>query len=80
MQLPTVIVLGIAFTPSFVSAQESLGDSAMGAAAGAIVAGLIGAIAGGLAGYTAGPSIARSWGLHHHRYYDRRYASRERDR
>ena len=70
-----VVVAALAFTSGIAMAQERLGDGAMGAVAGAVVGGPIGAVAGGLVGYTAGPSIAHSWGLHHHYRHHRHYAS-----
>jgi hypothetical protein len=55
--------LAMICAPSFASAQERLGDGAMGAVAGLLVGGPVGAVAGGVIGYTAGPGIAQSWGL-----------------
>ena len=52
-------------------AQERLGDAALGALSGALVGGPVGAVAGGVVGFTAGPSIAHSWGLHHHPHHAR---------
>lgn len=73
-----VIVTGVALAPSVVSAQERIGDGAMGAAAGAIVGGPIGAVAGGVVGYTAGPTISHGLGFHHHyrHHHYRHYSHR----
>lgn len=73
------IVVGILAAPGIATAQERLGDGAMGAAAGAIVAGPFGALAGGLVGVAVGPDIARSWGFHHHhhRYREARRTTRQ---
>lgn len=66
-------VVAVALVPAPASAQERLGDAALGAASGAIVLGPVGAAAGALIGYTAGPGIARSWGIGgHRRHYVRR--------
>ncbi len=77
--LAGAVAAGLLLAPTFASAQERLGDGAMGAIAGAIVGGPIGAAAGGLVGYTAGPAIARGMGLKHRHHY-RHYASHERRR
>jgi hypothetical protein len=57
--------------PAATSAQERLGDAALGALSGALVGGPVGAVAGGVVGFTAGPAIAHSWGLHHHPHHAR---------
>jgi len=49
--------------PLSASAQERVGDAALGGLSGALVLGPVGAVAGIIVGYTAGPSISRSWGL-----------------
>ena len=67
--LIVALAAGISFLPSLATAQERLGDGAMGALAGALVGGPIGLVAGGVVGYTAGPSIASGWGLKGHRHY-----------
>jgi hypothetical protein len=56
-------VMVLSFAPSGASAQERVGDAALGALSGAVVLGPVGAVAGAVVGYTAGPAIARSWGL-----------------
>jgi hypothetical protein len=72
-----VVAAGIGLAPITASAQERVGDAALGALSGALVGGPIGLVAGGVVGFTAGPSIARSWGLRHHHYRARRTASRQ---
>jgi hypothetical protein len=62
--------------PVAAPAQERLGDGALGALSGALVGGPVGAIAGGVVGFTAGPSIAHSWGLHHHPHHARTAAAK----
>jgi hypothetical protein len=64
------------FLASPVSAQERLGDGALGALAGGLVGGPIGLVAGGVVGYTAGPAIASSWGVRGHRHYRRAHYRR----
>lgn len=68
-----VLLVGAALVtltlPTALAAQERAVDGALGAVAGAVVAGPIGLVAGAVVGTTAGPSIATSWGLHHHHYY-----------
>ena len=61
----SLAVLAIAMTlvPFAASAEERVGDAALGALAGAVVLGPIGLVAGAAVGYTAGPSIANSWGM-----------------
>jgi len=61
----SLAVLAIAMTlaPFAASAEERMGDAALGALAGAVVLGPIGLVAGAAVGYTAGPSIANSWGM-----------------
>ena len=61
--LMVVAIAGLLLLPSLASAQERLGDGAMGALAGALVGGPVDLVAGGVVGYTAGPAIASSWGL-----------------
>jgi hypothetical protein len=56
-------IIAIALVPAQASAQERVGDAALGAISGGLVLGPLGAAVGGVVGYTAGPSIARSWGL-----------------
>jgi len=73
-----VVAASLALTSGIAAAQERLGDGALGAVAGAVVLGPVGAVAGGVVGYTAGPSIAHSWGLRHHHYRHRNYASQNR--
>jgi hypothetical protein len=53
-----------------------LGDAALGALSGALVGGPVGAVAGGVVGFTAGPTIAHSWGLHHHPHHARTAAAK----
>src|SRR5262249_59377767 len=55
--------IAIALMPLGASAQERVGDAALGALSGAVVLGPVGAVAGAVVGYSAGPSIASSWGL-----------------
>ncbi|WP_156898188.1 hypothetical protein [Methylocapsa acidiphila] len=61
-----IAIISFSCISAVASAQERLGDGAMGALAGAVVGGPIGLVAGGVIGYTAGPGIANSWGLRHH--------------
>ena len=66
--------------------QGTVTGAAIGAAAGAGIAAIsggsgwtgaaIGAVAGGVVGFTAGPSIAHSWGLHHHPHHARTAAAK----
>ena len=58
-----ILTIAMALVPFGASAEERVGDAALGALAGAVVLGPIGLVAGGVVGYTAGPSIADSWGL-----------------
>jgi hypothetical protein len=58
-----ILTIAMALVPFGVSAEERVGDAALGALAGAVVLGPIGLVAGAAVGYTAGPSIADSWGL-----------------
>jgi hypothetical protein len=58
------------------SAQERLGDGALGALAGVLDGGPIGLVAGGVVGYTAGPAIASSWGVRGQRHYRRTHYRR----
>ena len=51
---------------------ERIGGAGAGALAGAAVAGPVGAAVGGVAGAITGPSIARSVGSPHRRYYRHR--------
>jgi len=69
--LALAIAVAAITAPSAASAQERLGDAALGALSGALVGGPVGAVAGGVVGFTAGPSIAHSWGLHHHPHHAR---------
>lgn len=62
-KLLAAAVMVLSFAPSWVSAQERVGDAALGALSGAVVLGPVGAVAGAVVGYTAGPAIARSWRL-----------------
>ena len=55
-----IAVVALAFAPTSVSAQERVGQAALGAVSGAVVLGPVGAVAGGVIGYTAGPTIAHS--------------------
>jgi hypothetical protein len=56
------VVMAIALAPLGASAQERVGDAALGGLSGALVFGPVGAVAGIVVGYAAGPSISRSWG------------------
>jgi hypothetical protein len=58
-----ILTIAMALVPFGASAEERVGDAALGALAGAVVLGPIGLVAGAAVGYTAGPSIADSWGL-----------------
>jgi hypothetical protein len=58
-----ILTIAMALAPFSASAEERVGDAALGALAGAVVLGPIGLVAGAAVGYTAGPSIADSWGL-----------------
>jgi hypothetical protein len=66
-----IAAAAVVVAPVGVGAQERLGDAALGALSGALVGGPVGAVAGGVVGFTAGPSIAHSWGLHHHPHHAR---------
>ena len=75
--LPAVAI-AISLAPA-ASAQERLGDAALGGLSGALVLGPVGAVAGVIVGYTAGPSISRSWGAApdaHYAHYAARPAPR----
>jgi hypothetical protein len=61
-----LIAGAVAAVPTVASADERVGDAALGALSGALVLGPIGAIAGGVVGFTAGPSISGEW-FHHKR-------------
>jgi len=74
--LAIVIAAAAVLAPVAAPAQERLGDGALGALSGALVGGPVGAIAGGVVGFTAGPSIAHSWGLHHHPHHARTAAAK----
>jgi hypothetical protein len=57
-----VLVAGaLLVVPTVASADERVGDAALGALSGVLVGGPIGAVAGGLIGFTAGPSISSAW-------------------
>jgi hypothetical protein len=74
-----VLAAGLIALPAVASAQERVGDAALGALAGAVVAGPVGAVAGGAIGYTAGPRIAHRMGVRHrhaHRHVRQRQAQR----
>jgi len=58
-----ILTIAMALVPFGASAEERVGDAALGALAGAVVLGPLGLVAGAAVGYTAGPSIADSWGL-----------------
>jgi hypothetical protein len=62
------VAAGLILVPAAASAQERVGDAALGALAGAVVGGPIGAVAGGAIGYTAGPRIARGLGVKQRRH------------
>jgi hypothetical protein len=51
----------VLLAPTVASADERVGDAALGALSGALVLGPIGAVAGGVIGFTAGPSISHEW-------------------
>ena len=53
-KLLAAAVMVVSFAPSWVSAQERVGDAALGALSGAVVLGPVGAVAGAVVGYTAG--------------------------
>ena len=71
-----IAAAAVVVAPVGASAQERLGDGALGALSGALVGGPVGAIAGGVVGFTAGPSIAHSWGFHHHPHHARTVAAK----
>ena len=57
-----VLVAGaLLVVPTVASADERVGDAALGALSGALVGGSIGAVAGGVIGFTAGPAISGEW-------------------
>jgi hypothetical protein len=57
-----VLVAGaLLLVPTVASADERVGDAALGALSGVLVGGPIGAVAGGVIGFTAGPSISSAW-------------------
>jgi hypothetical protein len=56
-----LIASAIVAVPTVASADERVGDAALGALSGALVGGPIGAVAGGVIGFTAGPSISGEW-------------------
>jgi hypothetical protein len=70
------VVMAVSLAPFGVSAQERVGDAALGGLSGAIVFGPVGAVAGIVVGYAAGPGISRSWG----RRSDSRYQGRAAQR
>jgi hypothetical protein len=70
------VAIAAALVPACASAQERLGDAALGALSGAVVFGPVGAVAGGVVGYTTGPAIASSWGLRRHGRHRKRYYAR----
>jgi hypothetical protein len=74
-----VLATGLIAIPTAASAQERIGDAALGALAGAVVAGPVGAVAGGAIGYTAGPRIAHRMGVRH-RHARRHVRQREAQR
>ena len=55
-------VIVVALAPVGASAQERVGDAALGAASGLIL-GPVGVVAGAVVGYTVGPNIASAWGI-----------------
>ena len=55
-------VIVVALAPVGASAQERVGDAALGAASGLIL-GPVGVVAGAVVGYTVGPNIASAWGM-----------------
>jgi len=76
-QILAAVVMTMALAPLGASAQERMGDAALGGLSGAIVLGPVGAVAGIVVGYAAGPSISRSWGL---KRSDSRYPDRTAQR
>jgi F0F1-type ATP synthase membrane subunit c/vacuolar-type H+-ATPase subunit K len=48
------------------SAEERIGDAALGAISGGLVFGPVGLVAGAVVGFTAGPTISRSWRANRH--------------
>jgi hypothetical protein len=68
--------IAMSLAPVPASAQERVGDAALGGLSGALVFGPVGAVAGIIVGYTAGPSIGRSWGLNRNTRHPDRTAQR----
>jgi hypothetical protein len=68
------LAAGVVLLPAAASAQERVGDAALGALAGAVVGGPVGAVAGGAIGYTAGPRIAHGMGIRHRHVHHVRHA------
>jgi threonine/homoserine efflux transporter RhtA len=66
--LASAIVLG----PTVASAQERVGETALGALSGALVGGPVGLVVGGVIGFTAGPSISNA--MFHNQRRPRRYS------
>lgn len=66
--LASAVVLG----PAVASAQDRVGETALGALSGAIVGGPIGLVVGGVIGFTAGPSISNA--MFHNQRRPRRYS------
>ena len=66
--LASAVVLG----PAVASAQDRVGETALGALSGAIVGGPVGLVVGGVIGFTAGPSISNA--MFHNQRRPRRYS------
>jgi hypothetical protein len=68
-------VIVVALAPVGASAQERVGDAALGAASGLIL-GPVGVVAGAVVGYTVGPNIASAWGIRRSQRVHRAHTAR----
>ena len=62
MNKTLIAAVMVVLAPVGASAQERVGDAALGAASGLIL-GPVGVVAGAVVGYTVGPNIASAWGM-----------------
>jgi len=67
-----VLASAVVFGPAVASAQDRVGETALGALSGAIVGGPVGLVVGGVIGFTAGPSISNA--MFHNQRRPRRYS------